>query len=166
MYFRRVMGPSGWAPMARVSIGDPSGRVTHLLSPRDLTNNFIRFFWKRQTAVSGSGPTKGLPEFLPMANMPTTMSLTAWHSSAFAISFRTAGSVQEATDLFERCAPDLVLMDLRLPDGNGVQAIHRMRSKQPTIKTSSIQNWFDTYQANGGKWDACGFQAMLHRRPS
>ena len=45
-----------------------------------------------------------------------------------------AGSVQEAIELFEQAAPDLVLMDLRLPDGNGVQAIRHMRAKQPTLK--------------------------------
>lgn len=45
-----------------------------------------------------------------------------------------AGSLQEAVELFEPCMPDVVLMDLRLPDGNGVQAIKHMRSKQPAIK--------------------------------
>lgn len=45
-----------------------------------------------------------------------------------------AGSVQEAIELFEQSAPDLVLMDLRLPDGNGVQAIKHMRAKQPSLK--------------------------------
>lgn len=45
-----------------------------------------------------------------------------------------AGTVQEAVDVFEHCSPDVVLLDLRLPDGNGVQAIHRMKAKQPAIK--------------------------------
>ncbi len=45
-----------------------------------------------------------------------------------------AGSLLEAVELFERCMPDVVLMDLRLPDGNGVQAIKHMRSKRPSIK--------------------------------
>ncbi len=45
-----------------------------------------------------------------------------------------AGSLQEALELFEQSAPDIVLMDLRLPDGNGVQAIKHMRGKQPSLK--------------------------------
>lgn len=45
-----------------------------------------------------------------------------------------AGSVREALELYERCAPDIVLMDLRLPDGNGVQAIQHMRARQPSLK--------------------------------
>jgi DNA-binding NarL/FixJ family response regulator len=45
-----------------------------------------------------------------------------------------AGGVTEAVRLFEEHDPDLTLMDLRLPDGHGVEAIRRIRQKKPSAK--------------------------------
>lgn len=42
-----------------------------------------------------------------------------------------AGTVQEAIEVFERCRPDITLMDLGLPDGSGVEAIRAIRQRHP-----------------------------------
>ncbi len=67
-----------------------------------------------------------------------------------------AGSVQEAIQLFEHAAPDLVLMDLRLPDGNGVQAIKHMRQRQPTLKILVLT----TYEGDEDIFQALNAGAM------
>jgi DNA-binding NarL/FixJ family response regulator len=45
-----------------------------------------------------------------------------------------AGGVTDAVRLFEEHEPDLTLMDLRLPDGHGVEAIRLIRQKKPSAK--------------------------------
>jgi DNA-binding NarL/FixJ family response regulator len=45
-----------------------------------------------------------------------------------------AGGVTDAVRLFEEHDPDLTLMDLRLPDGHGVEAIQRIRLKNPNAR--------------------------------
>jgi len=45
-----------------------------------------------------------------------------------------ASSVQEAVDQFDRLRPNITLMDLKLPDGYGVQAIRRIRLIDPQAK--------------------------------
>ncbi len=42
-----------------------------------------------------------------------------------------AGTGREAIDLFRRKAPDVTLMDLRLPDMSGIDATREIRSKSP-----------------------------------
>jgi DNA-binding NarL/FixJ family response regulator len=45
-----------------------------------------------------------------------------------------AGGVAEAVKLFGEHNPDVTLMDLRLPDGHGVEAIRRIRHGNPSAK--------------------------------
>jgi DNA-binding NarL/FixJ family response regulator len=45
-----------------------------------------------------------------------------------------AGTVNDAVRLFGEHDPDLTLMDLRLPDGHGVEAIRLIRQKSPSAK--------------------------------
>jgi DNA-binding NarL/FixJ family response regulator len=45
-----------------------------------------------------------------------------------------AGTVNDAVKLFGEHDPDLTLMDLRLPDGHGVEAIRLIRQKNPSAK--------------------------------
>jgi DNA-binding NarL/FixJ family response regulator len=45
-----------------------------------------------------------------------------------------AGTVNDAVKLFGEHDPDLTLMDLRLPDGHGVEAIRLIRQKSPSAK--------------------------------
>jgi DNA-binding NarL/FixJ family response regulator len=45
-----------------------------------------------------------------------------------------AGRVDDGVRLFEEHNPDLTLMDLRLPDGHGIEAIRSIRRKNPSAK--------------------------------
>jgi nitrogen regulation protein NR(I) len=48
----------------------------------------------------------------------------------------TAATAAEGLELFRRCTPDVVVLDLQLPDGFGLevfQQIHEQRPKQPVI---------------------------------
>lgn len=45
-----------------------------------------------------------------------------------------AGTVQEAVEMFSKFRPNITLMDLKLPDGYGVQAIRRIRQIDPDAK--------------------------------
>jgi len=45
-----------------------------------------------------------------------------------------AGTAAEAVRMFEAMQPDLTLMDLRLPDRSGVEAIRAIRSKSPKAR--------------------------------
>lgn len=42
-----------------------------------------------------------------------------------------AGTAQEAIEVFERCRPDITLMDLGLPDASGISAIQTIRQRHP-----------------------------------
>lgn len=44
-----------------------------------------------------------------------------------------AGTVKEAVALLEAQQPDLVIMDLGLPDGSGIEAISRILNKKPDV---------------------------------
>jgi DNA-binding NarL/FixJ family response regulator len=45
-----------------------------------------------------------------------------------------AGGVVDAVRLFGEHNPDITLMDLRLPDGHGIEAIRNIRRKNPSAK--------------------------------
>ena len=45
-----------------------------------------------------------------------------------------AGGVVDAVRLFGEHNPDITLMDLRLPDGHGIEAIRNIRRKKPSAK--------------------------------
>lgn len=45
-----------------------------------------------------------------------------------------ASTVSEAIDAAQRLKPDMVLMDVRLPDGSGVEACRKIRAAQPETK--------------------------------
>ena len=42
-----------------------------------------------------------------------------------------AGSVREAIDEADRTRPDVVVMDVRLTDGSGIEATREIRAKHP-----------------------------------
>jgi len=44
-----------------------------------------------------------------------------------------AGTVKEAIEAFERENPDLVLLDVRLPDGNGLSVLKTIKEKEPRV---------------------------------
>jgi two-component system NarL family response regulator len=61
-----------------------------------------------------------------------------------------AGSGQDAKDQFLASRPDVTLLDLRMPMGDGIQAISAIREKEPGAKLvilTSYQDEEDIYQA-------------------
>lgn len=55
----------------------------------------------------------------------------------------TAIDGQEALDLIEVYDPDLVLMDLKMPRLNGVQAIRRLRESRPKLPVLVLTTYMD-----------------------
>lgn len=54
-----------------------------------------------------------------------------------------AGNVQDAVAEAARLAPDVILMDIRLPDGNGVEACRTIRSAQPNCRVVMLTAYAD-----------------------
>ncbi|MEO8250889.1 MAG: response regulator transcription factor [Chloroflexota bacterium] len=54
-----------------------------------------------------------------------------------------AGSVAEAVALAARHEPDLVIMDVRLPDGSGVEACREIRAARPETRVVMLTSYPD-----------------------
>jgi DNA-binding NarL/FixJ family response regulator len=54
-----------------------------------------------------------------------------------------AGSVSEALAAARRFVPDLVVMDVRLPDGSGIEACREIRSEYPNTKIVMLTSYPD-----------------------
>jgi two-component system response regulator DevR len=54
-----------------------------------------------------------------------------------------AGSVAEAVAAAHRHEPDLVVMDLRLPDGSGIEACREIRSQRPETRVVMLTSYPD-----------------------
>ena len=54
-----------------------------------------------------------------------------------------AGTVAEAVEAAARTAPDVVIMDVRLPDGSGVEACRAIREAQPETKVIMLTSYAD-----------------------
>ncbi len=52
-----------------------------------------------------------------------------------------AGTLKEAVHLFDRLRPDITLLDLKLPDGHGVDAIRRFRQIVPGARILVITTY-------------------------
>lgn len=44
-----------------------------------------------------------------------------------------AAGVRDAIDLVDRTQPDLILMDVRMPDGSGIEATRTIKSRHPAV---------------------------------
>jgi DNA-binding NarL/FixJ family response regulator len=58
-----------------------------------------------------------------------------------------AGSGEQAVALFEEHRPDITLMDLRMPDMNGIDAIHNIREKHPAARIIVLTTYLGDVQA-------------------
>ena len=47
-----------------------------------------------------------------------------------------AGTAAEAIEAARTHRPDLIIMDVRLPDGSGIEATREIRSENPAIRVS------------------------------
>ncbi len=54
-----------------------------------------------------------------------------------------AGTVREAMDVVESLHPDVVLMDIRLPDGNGLEAARQVMTKNRDVKIVVLSAYDD-----------------------
>ena len=54
-----------------------------------------------------------------------------------------AGTVAEALDQARRYEPDIVVMDVRLPDGSGIEACREIRAEMPTTKVVMLTSYPD-----------------------
>ena len=45
-----------------------------------------------------------------------------------------AGTVADALDMARKYVPDLVIMDVRLPDGSGIEACREIRAEMPQVR--------------------------------
>jgi two-component system, NarL family, response regulator DevR len=54
-----------------------------------------------------------------------------------------AGTVAEAVAQARQCVPDVVLMDVRLPDGSGIEACRRIRSERPEARVLMLTSYSD-----------------------
>jgi two-component system, NarL family, response regulator DevR len=54
-----------------------------------------------------------------------------------------AGTVAQAIEIASREKPDVIVMDVRLPDGTGVEACREIRSQQPNTKMIMLTSYAD-----------------------
>ncbi len=54
-----------------------------------------------------------------------------------------AGTVAEAIDTARQTRPDVIVMDIRLPDGNGVEACREIRGELPETKVIMLTSYAD-----------------------
>jgi two-component system response regulator DevR len=54
-----------------------------------------------------------------------------------------AGSVREAVAVCERVQPDVVVMDVRLPDGSGIEATRDIRAERPATQVLMLTSFAD-----------------------
>jgi DNA-binding NarL/FixJ family response regulator len=54
-----------------------------------------------------------------------------------------AGSVAEAISVAHEVKPDVIVMDIRLPDGNGVEATREIRGERPETRVIMLTSYAD-----------------------
>src|SRR5918994_1555796 len=54
-----------------------------------------------------------------------------------------AGAVQEAVEEAERTRPDVIVMDVRLTDGSGIEATREIRAKHPETRVLMLTSFAD-----------------------
>src|SRR3970282_1876108 len=54
-----------------------------------------------------------------------------------------AGTASDAVRVARQAQPDVVIMDIRLPDGNGVEACREIREEQPETKVIMLTSYAD-----------------------
>jgi DNA-binding NarL/FixJ family response regulator len=70
----------------------------------------------------------------------------------------TANNGEEALELVERLHPDLVLMDLKMPVMNGIQATHEIRTRYPGVKVLVLTTYdFDDWVFDAVRSGASGY---------
>ena len=59
-----------------------------------------------------------------------------------------AGSYKEGLEVLSRLTPDMVLLDINLPDKSGIELLRLIRERHPKIAVLMISNNADPYYRN------------------
>jgi two-component system cell cycle response regulator DivK len=83
----------------------------------------------------------------------------------FATGYRTleATTGADAVDLASANVPDLVLMDIQLPDFDGVQALHRLRANERTAAIPVLAVTAQAMQGDRQEFLAAGFDGYVSK---
>ena len=83
----------------------------------------------------------------------------------YATGYRTleATTGAEAVELASANVPDLVLMDIQLPDFDGVQALHRLRADQRTAAIPVLAVTAQAMQGDRQQFLAAGFDGYVSK---
>ena len=57
----------------------------------------------------------------------------------------TAVTVKEAKERIEKQKPDVIILDVKLPDGNGIIFLKQIKFMYPEIIVVILTNWSDSY---------------------
>jgi DNA-binding NarL/FixJ family response regulator len=96
------------------------------------------------TSTGPDGPTRPLRLLLVDDHEVVRQGLQALldRRPAFQVAAQ-AGTVAEAIAAAQRYQPDLVLMDVRLPDGSGVEACRAIRAERPETRVVMLTSYPD-----------------------
>jgi two-component system, cell cycle response regulator DivK len=83
----------------------------------------------------------------------------------YATGYRTleATTGAEAVELASANVPDLVLMDIQLPDFDGVQALHRLRANERTASIPVLAVTAQAMQGDRQQFLAAGFDGYVSK---
>ena len=83
----------------------------------------------------------------------------------YATGYRTleATTGAEAVELASSNVPDLVLMDIQLPDFDGVQALHRLRANERTAAIPVLAVTAQAMQGDRQEFLAAGFDGYVSK---
>ena len=83
----------------------------------------------------------------------------------FATGYRTleATTGAEAVELASAKVPDLVLMDIQLPDFDGVQALHRLRANERTATIPVLAVTAQAMEGDRQEFLAAGFDGYVSK---
>src|ERR1700722_8396796 len=96
------------------------GRCSSFLCPR---RNAFRWAASLRRALE----RKAMPTLLIVDDEPSILFAFRKAFRDPALDVRTAGSVAEALEAARQSRPDVVLLDVQLPDGSGLEALQKLR---------------------------------------
>ena len=76
-----------------------------------------------------------------------------------------AGSGEEALEQFNGCPADVVLMDIRLPGMDGIEATRQLRARHPDLKIMILSSFGDEYLAEAIEAGANGYILKTATQP-
>jgi len=93
------------------------------------------------------------------------MNMKLFRDVLVATGYRTLEATRgsEAVDMASEHAPDLVLMDIQLPDLDGVQALHRLRANARTARIPVLALTAQAMQGDRERFLAAGFDGYLSK---